>query len=189
MGRDSGAEGWCILRTSPARTLPLAASLVAAGVEAWTPTATIKRRVFRGKKQTKDHTAALTPTFVFARATAIGVLRADINAPRPVHPPFSLFRHLGEIKTVSDREIERLRQAERKSKPKGKRQTVPVGSLLKPTEGPYTGMEGVVQRSDGKFTLVAFGGWMNVQIETFTIRSDDVHALSKPDVTATGIAA
>jgi hypothetical protein len=76
MGRDSGAEGWCILRTSPARTLPLAASLMAAGVEAWSPAQMVTRRMGR-KRERVEQAAPVTASMAIERGFASAMLAAD----------------------------------------------------------------------------------------------------------------
>lgn len=174
MGREYGADSWCILRCKPARTLLLAVSLNEAGLEAWTPTATIKRRRPGGRSGTEARDVPLTPTFVFARAAALPDLQREARDPTSSHPAFSVFRYYGAVPILSDREVERLRVAERQSTPKAHRRTFATGSTIKPSEGPYAGMSGVVKHSDGRHTIVAFGGWMDVKIETFAIRSGDV---------------
>ncbi|MBE7186197.1 MAG: hypothetical protein INR68_17525 [Methylobacterium mesophilicum] len=177
MGRDNGADGWCILRCAPARTLLLAASLIEGGIEAWSPITTIKKRKPGGRSGTVSRDVPLTPTFVFARAASLPDLHRALRDPSRPHPPFSIFRYLGGIPILADAEVERLRLAERRAMPKGQRRTFAAGSTVKPTEGPYAGMSGVVKHSDGRFTLVAFGGWMDVKIETFAIRSGDVREI------------
>lgn len=172
--RDHEPDSWCILRCAPARTLLLATSLNEGGLEAWTPTATVKRRRPGGRSGVEARDVPLTPTFVFARAVALPELQREARDPRSAHPSFSVFRYYGQIPILSDREVERLRVAERQSTPKALRRTFAPGSTVRPSEGPYAGMNGIVRHSDGRHTLVAFGGWMDVKIETFAIRSADV---------------
>lgn len=111
--------GWCILRTSGARTLPLAASLSAAGLEAWTPTRTIKRQRFGARPRVERHRVtvemdvAILPTFVFARVTHILDLEHAAKDPASQHPPFSVFHHAGRIPLIADCDIMGLQEAER----------------------------------------------------------------------------
>lgn len=166
-------NGWCILTTSGARTLPLAASLREAGFEVYTPTRTAHiRKPRRPGKIVKQ--VPMAPTFVFARWKDLDELLAISRLPVSHHPSFSFFRFNGQYPEVSNAEIERVREKERRAVPTRQRPTIPVGSAVRPDEGPYAGMSGVVRRSDGKYTLVAFGGWMEVQIETFLISPNAV---------------
>ena len=74
---------WCILRTSPGRTIALAASLNEAGIKAWTPQQTITRKRPRSSS-TVERQLALAPTFVFAEA---GGGREQARPPPPTPPP------------------------------------------------------------------------------------------------------
>lgn len=111
--------GWCILRTSGGRTLALAASLNAAGLEAWTPVRTFKRQKqgsrlrLDGRRITVEIDAPILPTFVFARAAHLLDLEAAASDPTNEHPPFSVFHHAGRIPLVADREVAGLQEAER----------------------------------------------------------------------------
>ncbi|MET3826551.1 transcription antitermination factor NusG [Sphingomonas sp. PvP055] len=167
---------WCILRTSGGRTLNLARSLAEAGFDVWTPQETLSRRVPR-KKTVVDREVAILPTFVFARAVHIPELAAALALPVNPHPSFSIFRYLGDIPLLADREIKNLRDVEdaaRLRELKKTRNVVPVGTTVTMTEGAFAGLSGVVKKSDGKFALVAFGGAFEVNIASFLIRTDGV---------------
>jgi transcription antitermination factor NusG len=164
---------WCILRTAGARTLPLTQSLNAAGIQAWTPTAMVKRRKHRSPGHVEVQ-APMLPTFVFVHADHLPELKRMARSPINPHPAFSVFRFDGRVPEIADREIEALRIVERRAVPRRRRPTLQVGTLIRPDEGAYAGLEGVVQQSDGRFTLVAFGGWMEVQIETLRLIGDEV---------------
>lgn len=171
-----GSEGmWCILRTSGGRTLPLMRSLREAGFDVWTPVTIVAKRKPRRPGRV-ELPAAMMPTFVFAPAEQLPQLHGLSRSPINPHPAFSLFKFDGRVPLLTEREMERLREAERRSVPKRRRRTIPAGSKVKPDHGPYAGMTGVVKASNGKFTLVAFGGWMEVQIETFTIATNEIEA-------------
>lgn len=174
MGRAKEANGWVILRTAGPRTIGLAASLSAASIEAWTPVETVKRRRPGGRSGKIERPAPITPTIVFARASSLGDLLRITRAPTSPHPRFSLFRHDGRFPVVADREIERLRQAERKAQPKGKRVTFADGDTVKTTEAGFTGLEGVVQRTKGQWAFVCFGGRHEVKIASFLLSSSRV---------------
>jgi hypothetical protein len=159
------ANRWCILRTAGPRTLPLAASLTAAGIEAWTPVEMVKRRIPR-KVGRVEKAAPLLPTFVFVPALHLYDLWHISRMPVSPHPAFAFFRHNGAVPLIAQSEVDKLRVLENRMKPKRRRPTVPIETEVCPTEGAYAGMTGVVKESDGKTTLVAFGGWMSVKIET-----------------------
>lgn len=167
---------WCILRTSAGRTLNLARSLAEAGFDVWTPRETQSRRLPR-KKTIAEREVAILPTFVFARAVHIPDLAAALALPVNPHPSFSIFRYLGDIPLLADREMRSLREVEDAARLrvlKKTRNVVPVGSTVTMTEGAFAGMSGVVRKSDGKFALIAFGGAFEVHIASFLIRTDAV---------------
>lgn len=174
---------WCILRTSGGRTLPLLRSLVEAGLSAWSPIAVVAKRKPRRPGRV-EQPAAMMPTFVFAPAEHLAQLHALSRSPINPHPAFSVFKFDGRIPLLGEREIERMREEERRAVPKRRRRTIAEGTTVRPDQGPYAGMSGVVKSSNGKYTLVAFGGWMEVQIETFTIATNEIEAAHP-----TGIAA
>lgn len=177
---------WCILRTSGGRTLNLARSLAEAGFDVWTPQETLSRRVPR-KKTVVDREVAILPTFVFARAVHIPELAAALALPVNPHPSFSIFRYMGDIPLLADREMKNLRAVEdaaRLRELKKTRNVVPVGTTVTMTEGAFAGLSGVVKKSDGKFALVAFGGAFEVNIASFLIRTDGVQQASPSSGTA-----
>lgn len=160
---------WCILRTAGPRTLPVAESLSEAGFEVWTPVETRRHQLRAGKSGTITTTLPIMPTFVFARNRHQNELAAITRLPVSPHPRFSLFQYLDRVVTVRDSELERLRDAERRAVPKPKRPTLPVGTKVRPDQGPYTGLSGEVVASKNGLCLVFFGGWMTVEIETFQL--------------------
>ncbi|WP_242140853.1 hypothetical protein [Sphingomonas sp. TREG-RG-20F-R18-01] len=190
--RRPRASDWCILRTSPGRTLQLAASLVAAGLDVWSPAQTYDRRKPRSKA-TVEITAAIMPTFVFARAGLLPELMRIHALPVSPHPPFSIFRHLGGTVLLFDREIANLREAEelrqrarlkvkdlrqRAELRRSHRHVFPTGQKVNLQEGSFVGLEGVVQGGDGKFALVCFGGAQAFKIATFLLRTEDIETNS-----------
>lgn len=170
-----------MLRTSPGRTLALAQSLLDAGLDAWTPSEIHSRRRPRSKA-TIDIEAPIMPTFVFARAAEIPALMRIQALPISPHPAFSIFRHLGEIPLLHDREIMNLRAvaeaARRKRLKKSHQYVFPVGGKVNVAEGNFTGLEGIVEGGDGKYALVCFGGSMQFKIATFLLRSEDIDGAS-----------
>lgn len=177
MGRNNGADGWCILRCSAARTLLVATSLASAGVEVWTPAEIQQRRRGRARERV-DCEIAIMPTFVFARAAELAGLFAILASPLNPHPAFSIFRFHGRIPIVSERDMSALRRVEEKARTRRlrtERKVIPVGTSVRMNEGGFAGMSGVVEESDGKFALVAFGGSFRVKIATFLFGTDAVH--------------
>lgn len=164
---------WCILRTAGQRTMPLLNSLTEAGFKAWTPIVTVKRRLPR-RRERVEALAPLMPTFVFVAASHLPELVRIARALSSKHPEFSIFKFDGRVPVLADHQLEQLRLAEKRSVPTRRRPTIAPGTTVKPGEGAYAGLEGVVKRSDGKYTLVAFGGWMDVQIETLLLTGDQV---------------
>lgn len=186
MNGDRNPGVWCILRTSGSRTLPVAKSLAAAGFDVWTPVETNDRRRPRSKA-TVEFEAPIMPTFVFARADRLKDLEVASQAAVKEHPPFSLFRWAGKIPLVSDQQIASLRAAEdratarteaahRRSRLQAERKFFTPGDQVKVTEGSFSGLSGMVEDGDGKFTFVAFGGSMRVKIASFLLASDQVEA-------------
>ena len=177
--------GWCILRTSGPRTLPLAQSLAAAGLDVWTPAQVIKVRRPRSKI-TRERTNPIMPTFVFARAKHLGELQRLRNLPISPHPGFSIFRHAGTVPIIGDREIGSLRaleaaeaakhqaglDREQRKGLKKQRHVFPIGERVQVPESSFTGLTGVVQGGDGKFALICFGGSVQLKIATFLLRSE-----------------
>lgn len=111
---------WCILSTTGGRTLPLARSLAAAGLEVWTPTRTIRRpapgqrrRLHMGQRRKMvDRDLAILPGFVFARAVHLDDLARLALDPASRHPLFTVFQFAGRAPMVSDASISGLRAEE-----------------------------------------------------------------------------
>jgi transcription antitermination factor NusG len=177
IGRRARASDWCILRTSPGRTLSLAKSLSNVGLDVWTPTQTHDRRRPRSK-ETVQIEAPIMPTFVFARASLVPELMRLRMLEVSPHPGFSLFQHMGRTPLIADREIANLRVIEelaaRARLKKSHRYVFPAGEKVRVAEGNFVGLEGVVEGGDGKFALVCFGGAMQFKIATFLLRTDEV---------------
>lgn len=173
MGRGND---WCILRTGASRTLPLVASLEAAGFDVWSPVQTLNRRRGRTRERV-EYAAPIMPTFVFARAIHRDELLRLASLPFSDHPGFSVFRHLGGIPLISDAEVAGARRIEDRCKraaKQGQRQAFAVGQRVRVTEGAAAGLFGeVVQDGDGKFVLVAFAG-INLKIGAWLLGTDAV---------------
>lgn len=173
MGRG---QDWCILRTSGGRTLKLAASLAAAGLDVWTPVQTLSKRRGRDRERV-EFDAPIMPTFVFARAEQVPELARLAALPVSDHPGFSVFRHMGRVPLIADREIAGARAIEDRSKRAvrmGQRHAFAMGERVKVNEGPAAGLSGqVVRDGDGKFVLVAFGN-ITMKIGSWLLGTDAV---------------
>lgn len=166
---------WCILRTSGPRTLKLAASLAEAGFDVWTPAQIVRRRALLGKNR-REEPAPIMPTFVFARAAHLGDLTRAAKAIPSPHPAFSIFHYRDSVPLIADNALAHLRAVEDRAKHetlKRQRHAFAIGQGVTVSQGPATGMTGVVRRSDGKFALVAFGG-VELKIASFLLASDGV---------------
>lgn len=176
MDRVVAADAWCILRMSGPRTLPVARSLAAAGIEVWAPSGKDVRRVGPARKRV-ERDVPLMPTFAFARARHLPELARALALPINPHPAFSIFRWNGRIPLLSDRDMRHLRTLEERELLKAKRQerhVLPIGSKVKVQEGAFTGMSGIVEESDGKHALVAFGGSFRVRVASWLLHADQV---------------
>lgn len=162
---------WCILRTSGRATLSLAASLSNAGFDVWTPIQIEQRRTPRSKAKV-EWPAPIMPTFVFARADCMPEMLALSKTAVKAHADFSVFRFQGRIPLLKDYALEPLRTAERRVTPITKRRPFRKGETVRIPEGSFAGMSGVVQQDDGRYTLVCFGGRVQVKIATFLLQQD-----------------
>jgi hypothetical protein len=181
---------WCILRTGAARTLPLAASLAAAGLTVWTPTQMV-RRAGRGRQRrdVEERAAPITPTFVFASAGDLYDLIRIASDPVSRHPPFSIFRHRDRYPLIFDRSLAPLREEENRHRLrqlKKTRRVLELGSSIRLAEGPFAGMTGIVEGGNGKQAVVNFGSGFLVSIATYLLETDVVQDGNKPTL---GVAA
>lgn len=108
-------DQWCILRTSGPRTLALAKALNAAGIHAWTPTKTTRRRPIAGRAPRREVDAPIVPTFVFAPAGNLPALVAALVDPANRLPAFSIFQSAGRAPTIGEHSLSGLRLAEREA--------------------------------------------------------------------------
>jgi transcription antitermination factor NusG len=190
MGRGNdghSASDWCILRMSGPGTLGLVASLQDAGMDVWTPTEHIKRRVPRSKS-TEHRIVPLAPTYAFVRRAHLADLQRIERMDVSPHPRFSIFRYYGETVYVRHRELSPLRSMQqdsyRSSLPasgrapgKARGLAYDVGDEVTFTTGSFTGFKGFVDVSDGLTTTVIislFGRAQEVKVETLQLRSRNV---------------
>lgn len=114
---------WCILSTTSGRTLPLARSLAAAGIEAWTPVRTIRRpapgqrrRLHMGQRRKMiEVDVAILPGFVFARALHLSDLAGIAVDQASRHPAFTVFQVADRVPLIGDASIAGLREEEERA--------------------------------------------------------------------------
>lgn len=169
--------GWCILRTTGGRTLRLASSLRDVGIEAWTPSHIQKRR--RPRTGVKvDREVAMVPTFVFAPSSRLTELLDLAMLRISAHPAFSLFRFGGRIPVIADQDIADLRAAEERAKRnvlKRYRFDAKKGSIVRPKDGPWAGLEGVIEETAGNYALVCFNG-LRVKVAYWLLDPNEIKA-------------
>ena len=185
------ANQWCILRTGGSRTLPLCRSLVAAGLDAWTPTGVADRR--RGRMRARvEVPAPILPTFVFASAQHVDDLLALSSSLTNPHPSFSVFKYEGRVAIVSESELGQLRTEEGRIalvRKRRERHVFEKGAKVEVPDGPFAGLTGVVEDGgNGKFTLVMFGE-MPIQIASFLLRGEAIQNAPAPMGLAAQVAA
>jgi len=184
--RADDGNGWLILRTGGQRTLPLAKSLQGVGLEAWTPMQVITRRRHRSKESVRSE-IAIVPTFVFVRHRHLLDVAAILAEPLSPHPPFSIFRYGGRAPIIADRSLADLRAVEGRHKMavlRAQRRAVPVGQAVRLAEGPFAGLDGVVEGGNGKYAMVNFGGHWRVEVATWLILGDEVPSSTASKATA-----
>lgn len=164
---------WCVLRTSGRGTLSLADSLSGAGIEAWAPRRELDVRRPRSRCRSR-RIVPLMPSYVFARVRHLEDLVRLSDRPGR-HEGFSLFRYFGKLALFSDDALEPLRSAETRALPRRRRRTYRPGQMVRVPEGNFGGMSGIVERSDGRYTMVCFGGSIRVKIATFLLRENEAH--------------
>jgi len=168
---------WFILRMAGPRTLAVADSLKDAGYEAWTPLGSSSKRKSR-KPGVEAKAVPVMPTYVFARDHHLHDLLAEAARPVSAHPAFSVFRWDGRIPLIADRSLDYLRRGEARYLRK-LREAQPVkrfaaGETVQLTEGGFAGMSGMVETSQGKFTLVCFPGFSTpIKVATLLLLGDE----------------
>lgn len=164
---------WCILTTSPARTLQVEKSLKEAGFDVWTPKATERRRIGRKREQI-EQCFAVAPGYLFADADQLHRLvsaskstgqeyrRWDREARRMVahcHPPFSVFRFQNEFALITDAALDPLRLAEGRAKAVTHKTLVELGKQVRFPGAGFEGLTGIVDGIKGSFAIVRFPGF------------------------------
>ncbi len=111
---------WCMLQTTAAKTLPLMAALRGEGVDAWTPSRTVKRdapgnrrRLHMGQRKVMiEATVPILPGWVFAREADLDDLWRLSDQREGPCPRFSVFTGARGAALVRDTAVTGLRQAE-----------------------------------------------------------------------------
>lgn len=178
---DAGAN-WCILRTSGRKTIGLFRSLRAAGVDVWTPIETRTKRKMRSRDRV-DQDIAIMPTYIFARADRLDDLFEIAANPTKDHADFSVFHYRDRIPLISETQLNHLRTFEDKLESRRQRllrqmerriaEPIPVGDIVKMQEGPFRGLSGIVEESDGRYTLLCFDR-VFLKIDTFILRKNQL---------------
>lgn len=156
---DLGA--WFIIRTASADTLKVNDGLLAHGFEVWTPIEHRRGKMPRTRK-IYDKRFALMPSYCFARVYQIDALLTFAAMPTRDFPSFSVFTFKGGVPLVADDQLTGLREEEARTQRvfhRAKRRDAKgirfdPGDPIKLTDGPFAGMSGVVEGTQGQYTLV-----------------------------------
>lgn len=157
---------WFILRMASADTLNVTRSLQKQGFDVWTP---IERKAGRMPRTRirYDKEFALMPSYAFANVHHVAEIRHLADLPTRNMPRFTVFQHKGGIPLIADDQLNPLRAEQSRLQAiydklvrKGKRgPKFDKGHLVRLSEGPFAGMEGVVEDQQGQITLVSFDGF------------------------------
>jgi transcription antitermination factor NusG len=152
---------WVILRMSSGDTLRLVKSLQRAGIEAWAP---VEKRAATMPRTGApyDKESALMPSYVFAPVEHIDELLRLAHEQHRSHPKFAVFQHRGGIPLIADDQLDALRGEEaRKARVfdkwrlKGSKPLkLAKGTPVRLPDGPFAGYSGIVEGTQGKFTIV-----------------------------------
>jgi transcription antitermination factor NusG len=180
---------WCILRMASGDTLKLAKSLTDAGLSVWTP---VERKVARSRlDRSRIHReAALMPSYVFGRVEHIDELLRLAHTQRRDHPKFSVFRYQGGIPLIADDQLGALRTEEDRAarvfdrwKRRGmKGPTLAPGTEIKMPGGPFEGICGIVEGTEGQYTLVditVFGRPSQIKVASILLLPDSVNECAR----------
>ena len=161
---DLGA--WFILRMASSDTLGVHRGLTKAGYDTWTP---IERR--KGKmprtRTAYDKEFALMPSYVFVNVHHVAEIQHLAMLPPRSIPRFTVFQYNGGIPLIADDQLDALRSEEARLQAvyeracrKGRKgPKFNPGQNIRIEEGPFMGMDGVVEDQQGSFTLVNFAGF------------------------------
>lgn len=157
---------WFILRMSSSETLPVVRALTANGYRVWTP---IERKFSRMPRTRVRYARemALMPSYAFAWVEQLDDILKLALLPTKECGRFSVFHHKGGIPLIADSQLAALRGEERRlwgifdrARRKGvKVPTLKNGDIVTMSSGPFQGLSGVVEGTNGQNTLVSFAGF------------------------------
>ncbi len=145
-GSDSGATAWFALATKPRHEKAISSILANKGHESFLP---LYRKQHSYRNQTREFHVPLFPGYVFCRF--------DLHKRLPVLLTPGVLRIVGCGPTpapVAEEEIAALRAAADHGLPMQPHPFAPAGGKVKVTEGPLSGVEGVVIRSRDPMRIV-----------------------------------
>lgn len=157
------AKQWLILRCKNADTLPLLRSLTRAGLDVWTPTERVTKRVPRANiKRKLDN--ALLPSYVFAAFDDLADLTAICDEPVSQHRAFRIFYWHRKLPLIADATLGPLRDLERDSMEAARRDSFKgvrfdIGSEVRLTAGSFEGLTGEVEGGNTNYTTVRIKGF------------------------------
>lgn len=113
-------KDWCILQTSPGRTVAVAAQLTSDGLDVWTPTRTIRvpapgqrRQLHMGQRRKMiEVQRPILPMIIFAREQHLAELA---QRARLAGCPFSIFTFAGAAPMIAEKDVAGLREAEQQA--------------------------------------------------------------------------
>lgn len=151
---------WFVLRTSGPLTVPMSRKLRREGYEVWTPVE--RKRNGRGNVRR----IPVMPSYIFAPEAHLDNLYELAERTEL----FSVFCEAERVPIIEDGQIRRLRVALLPPRKKPKQETFEPGAIVRIPEGIGAGLSGQVVYSDGKWTLVCFGGSIDLKISTFKLK-------------------
>jgi len=111
----------------------------------------------------------IIPRYVFARSGHLAELHALVER-RGKHDAFSIVYSFGRPGFIADDELEPFRSAEIGCAAQATKCGFALGRAVRVAEGIAAGMEGLVERSNWRYTEVAFNGGKPMEIATSILR-------------------
>lgn len=185
MGHDGTVldlGSWFILRMAGGDTLRVVEYLTRRGFEAWTPIERKRGRMPR-TRASFDKAFALMPTYAFASVHDLNRIHHLASVPANDRPCFSVFQHNGGVPLIGDGQLDALRAEEgrlqgiyERACRKGRRgPRFDPGQAVRLTEGPFAGLDGVVQEQQGQFALVNLRGFHSpIKIQSLLLLDESV---------------
>lgn len=166
---------WVILRCAARQTLRIAEAMNAEGIAAWTPSEVSRPKIPKRRARITLREAIL-PRFVFADAARLVELLALSHEPLA---GFSLLRDGSRYAVVRDEALNPLRDEEGRRERNRRRnlETPPLrrGQRVALPKGAWEGLDGIVERSNGKTTKVDLGRF-TVEVDTWLLANDGLEA-------------